>query len=207
MPTINVYDQKGIELEKIELDDSIFGIEPNAHVMHEAVVNYLANQRQGTFAARTRSERRGGGRKPFRQKGTGRARQGSIRAPHYVGGGVVFAKKPRDFSYRLPKKIKRLAFKSALSDKVLQDELYVVNELKLDQAKTREFAQILKDTQAPKKTLLVISERDEKVLRASSNIKGVQICYPNTINTYAVINCDRLMLTKDALNKITEVYK
>lgn len=207
MPTIKMINQQGNEVESVELNESIFGIEPNVHVMHEAVVNYLANQRQGTFAAKTRADVRGGGRKPYRQKGTGRARQGSLVAPNHVGGGVVFAKKPRDFSYTLPKKVRRLALKSALSQKVLDEKLILVDKFELEHGKTKEMVQILATFGADKKPLIVLGEKNEAVERATRNLPNAQVLYTNTMNTYQILNHQNLILTKDALEKIEEVYK
>ncbi len=206
MLSVNLYDQHGKEVGQVELNEEIFGIEPRYDVIHEAVVNYLANQRQGTFSAKTRAEVRGGGRKPFRQKGTGRARQGSIRAPHYKGGGVVFAKKPRDFSYILPKKVRRLALKSALSDKVKNNELYVVDKLELKDGKTKEFVQIMKDTNSPAKTLVVSEIGNFKLERACRNLPKLNLVKPNTINTYSIMNSDRVIITKEALETVGKVY-
>lgn len=206
MPKVALYDIKGSQIGDVELKDDVFGIEINTHVMYEAVKNYLANQRQGTQSAKTRAEVRGGGRKPWRQKGTGRARQGSIRAPQWKGGGVVFAPKPRDYSYKLPKKIKRLALKSALSSKVVDQEIIVVDNLALEQAKTKEMVKVLKNLNASKKTLIVIPERDENVVRAAANIPGIKTAYVNTINVYDILNCDSFIITKDAVNKVEEVY-
>jgi large subunit ribosomal protein L4 len=206
MPKVALYDITGSQIGDIELSDDIFGIKVNTHVMYEAVKNYLANQRQGTQSAKTRAEVRGGGRKPWRQKGTGRARQGSIRAPQWKGGGVVFAPKPRDYSYSIPKKVKRLALKSALSSKVEDLEIIVVDQLTLEQPKTKEMVKVLKNLNSGKKALIVIPERDEAVVRASANIAGVKTSYVNTINVYDILNCDSLILTKEAVNKVEEVY-
>ncbi|HOW22111.1 MAG TPA: 50S ribosomal protein L4 [Sedimentibacter sp.] len=206
MPKVALYDITGSQIGDIELRDDIFGVEVNRHVMYEAVKNYLANQRQGTQSAKTRGEVRGGGRKPWRQKGTGRARQGSIRAPQWVGGGVVFAPKPRDYSYKLPKKIKRLALKSALSSKVKDNEIIVVDSLVLDRPKTKDMVKVLSNLKAGKKTLIVIPERDENVILASRNIPGVKTAYVNTINVYDILNCDSFLITREAVNKVEEVY-
>jgi large subunit ribosomal protein L4 len=206
MPKVALYDMTGSQIGDIELNDDIFGIKVNTHVMYEAVKNYLANQRQGTQSAKTRAEVRGGGRKPWRQKGTGRARQGSIRAPQWKGGGVVFAPKPRDYSYSIPKKVKRLALKSALSSKVEDLEIIVVDQIVLEQPKTKEMVKVLKNLNSGKKALIVIPERDEAVVRASANIAGVKTSYVNTINVYDILNCDSLILTKEAVNKVEEVY-
>lgn len=207
MPTIKMMNQQGNEVESVELNESIFGIEPNVHVMHEAVVNYLANQRQGTFSAKTRGDVRGGGRKPFRQKGTGRARQGSIVAPNHVGGGIVFAKKPRDFSYVLPKKVRRLALKSALSQKVLDEKLILIDKFELENGKTKEMVNILSTFGADKKPLIILGEKNEAVERATRNLPNARVLYTNTMNTYQILNHQNLILTKDALDKIEEVYK
>lgn len=206
MPKVALYDINGSQVGDIELNDAIFGIEVNNHAMYEAVKNYLANQRQGTQSAKTRAEVRGGGRKPWRQKGTGRARQGSIRAPQWKGGGVVFAPKPRDYSYSIPKKVKRLALKSALTSKVVDKEIIVLDSLTLEQAKTKEMVKVLSNLKANKKSLIVIPERDENVVRAASNIQGVKTAYVNTINVYDILNCDSFIITKDAVKKVEEVY-
>ena len=206
MPKVALYDITGSQIGDIELSDNVFGVKVNTHVMYEAVKNYLANQRQGTQSAKTRAEVRGGGRKPWRQKGTGRARQGSIRAPQWKGGGVVFAPKPRDYSYSIPKKVKRLALKSALSSKVEDQEIIVVDKLVLEQPKTKEMVKVLKNLNSSKKTLIVIPERDEAVVRAAANIAGVKTAYVNTINVYDILNCDSFVITKDAVNKVEEVY-
>ncbi|MGD9567304.1 MAG: 50S ribosomal protein L4 [Sedimentibacter sp.] len=206
MPKVALYDITGSQVGDIELSDNIFGVEVNTHVMYEAVKNYLANQRQGTQSAKLRGEVRGGGRKPWRQKGTGRARQGSIRAPQWKGGGVVFAPKPRDYSYAIPKKVKRLALKSALSSKVQDQEIIVVDKLVLEQAKTKEMVKVLKNLNSGKKTLVVIPERDEAVVRAAANIPGVKTAYVNTINVYDILNCDSFLITREAVNKVEEVY-
>lgn len=207
MPTIKIINQLGQEVGDLQLSEEIFGITPNAHVVHEAVVSYLANQRQGTFSAKSRAEVRGGGRKPFRQKGGGRSRQGSIRAPQWVGGGVNFAKKPRDFSIQLPKKIKRLALKSALSQKVIDSNLIVLDELKLEEAKTKNMVEILKNMGIEKKVLFILGEKNVNAERAISNIPKTMLLYTNTMNTYQLVNHPVLVITKDALEKIEEVYK
>ena len=206
MPKVALYDITGSQIGDVELSDDIFGVEVNTHVMYEAVKNYLANQRQGTQSAKTRGEVRGGGRKPWRQKGTGRARQGSTRSPQWVGGGVVFAPKPRDYSYKLPKRIKRLALKSALSSKVQDNEIIVVDSLVLDKPKTKDMIKVLLNLKAGKKTLVVIPERDENVILASRNIPSVKTAYVNTINVYDILNCDSFLITRDAVNKVEEVY-
>lgn len=206
MPKVALYDINGSQVGDIELKDEIFGVEVNNHVMYEAVKNYLANQRQGTQSAKTRAEVRGGGKKPWRQKGTGRARQGSIRSPQWKGGGVIFAPKPRDYSYSIPKKVKRLALKSALTSKVVDNEIIVLDSFNLEQAKTKEMVKVLSNLKANKKSLIVIPERDENVIRAASNIPGVKTAYVNTINVYDILNCDSFIITKDAVNKVEEVY-
>jgi large subunit ribosomal protein L4 len=206
MPKVALYDITGSQIGDVELSDDIFGVKINTHVMYEAVKNYLANQRQGTQSAKTRGEVRGGGRKPWRQKGTGRARQGSIRSPQWIGGGVVFAPKPRDYSYKLPKKIKRLALKSALSSKVQDQEIIVVDSLVLDKPKTKDMIKILSNLKAGRKTLVVMPERDENVILSSRNIPGVKTAYVNTISVYDILNCDSFLITKDAVNKVEEVY-
>lgn len=206
MPKVNLYDINGDQVGDIELNDGIFGIEINNHAMYEAVKNQLANRRQGTQSAKTRGEVRGGGRKPWAQKGTGRARQGSIRSPQWKGGGIVFAPKPRDYSYKIPKKVKRLALKSALTSKVNDNEIIVVDNLNISDAKTKVMVEVLSKLKAAKKTLIVIPERDEKVVRAAKNIEGVKTSYVNTINVYDILNCDSFIITKDAVNKVEEVY-
>lgn len=206
MPKVALYDINGSQVGDIELNDGVFGIKPNTHVMYEAVKNYLANQRQGTQSAKTRAEVRGGGRKPWRQKGTGRARQGSIRSPQWKGGGVVFAPKPRDYSYSIPKKVKRLALKSALSSKVACNEIIVLDSLTLEQPKTKEMVKVLSNLKASKKSLIIIPEKDVNVIRAASNIPGVKTSYVNTINVYDILNCDSFIITKEAVNKVEEVY-
>ena len=206
MPKVNVYNMLGEKVREIELDENVFGIEVNQHVVYEVVKNHLANRRQGTQSAKTRAEVRGGGRKPWRQKGTGRARHGSIRAPQWVGGGVVFAPKPRDYSYKLPKKIKRLAMKSALSSKVANNEIIVLEELSLDQPKTKEMVNILSNIKAGKKALIVMDEKDVNVIKSARNIPNVQTTLVNTLNVYDILNHDSFIITKDAVRKVEEVY-
>ena len=204
---VKVLDINGKETgRKVQLSDSVFAIEPNKHAVYLDVKQYLANQRQGTQSAKTRGEVRGGGRKPWRQKGTGRARQGSIRSPQWIGGGVVFAPKPRDYSYKLPKKIKRLALKSALSSKVRDNEIIVVDSLVLDKPKTKDMVKILSNLKAGKKTLVVMPERDENVILASRNIPGVKTAYVNTINVYDIVRHNKFIVTREAVSKIEEVY-
>ncbi|WP_130807974.1 50S ribosomal protein L4 [Senegalia massiliensis] len=206
MPKVALYNVSGEQIDDIELNDNVFGVEVNKHVLYEVVKNQLANKRQGTQSVKTRAEVRGGGRKPWRQKGTGRARQGSIRAPHWVGGGVTFAPKPRDYRYSVPKKVRRLAMKSALSSKVLDNELFVVDEIKMDQPKTKEMANILKNLNANKKALIVMDRKDENIIKSARNIEGVQTALVNTINVYDILKYDAFIITKDAVKKVEEVY-
>jgi large subunit ribosomal protein L4 len=206
MPKLDVINVSGERVGEIELNDSIFGIEVNKSVLHEAVKNYLANQRQGNHSAKTRAEVRGGGKKPFKQKGTGRARQGTIRAPHFVGGGVAFAKKPRDYSYKLPRKVKRLAMKSAISAKVLNNEMIVLDQLALDAPKTKDMLNILGSVKAEKKALILMSEKDENVIKSASNLPGVETALVSTMNVYQILHHTSLIVTKSAVEKIEEVY-
>lgn len=207
MPKLEVLNVSGQKVTEIELNENIFGIEPNVPVMHEIVKNYLANQRQGTQSAKTRAEVRGGGRKPFRQKGTGNARQGTIRAPHYVGGGVVFAPKPRSYRYTLPKKVKRLGLKSALSAKVRDNEIIVLDELIMATPKTKDMLNILNNIKvAGKKVLFVTGDVETNVVKASNNIEGVSTTFVGSINVYDILNHDYCVVTKNAVEKIEEVY-
>ena len=206
MPNIAVLDMAGNNVGEITLSDAIFGIKPNAVVMHMAVVNYLANQRQGTQSTLTRTEVSGGGKKPWRQKGTGHARQGSTRAPQWRHGGIVHAPKPRDYSYSLNKKVRRLALLSALSEKVLGGNLIVLDELKLDSYKTKTVADCLKAIGAGKKALIVLEDNNAFAVKSIANIKGVKSAQVNTINTYDVINADTLVIVKGAVAKLEEVY-
>lgn len=206
MPKVSLLNVSGEQVGEIELNDAVFGVEVNEHVLYEAVKNQLANKRQGTQSAKTRAEVRGGGRKPWRQKGTGRARQGSIRSPQWVGGGIVFAPKPRDYSYRLPKKVRRLAMKSALSSKVAENEIIVLESLSLDAPKTKDMIDILSKVKAAKKALVVTSESDKNVIKSSNNIPGVQTATVNTLNVYDLLNYDSLVITQDAVKKVEEVY-
>lgn len=204
--TVKVLNMSGSEVGSVELNENIFGVEVNEHVMHQAVVQYLANQRQGTKSAKTRAEVRGGGRKPWRQKGTGRARQGSIRSPQWTGGGVVFAPKPRDFSFKLNKKVKRLALKSALTTKVNNEKFVVVDELKLNEIKTKEMKKVL-DNLNVNKGLVVLEENNKNVLLSARNIPNVKTAGVNTINVYDILKYENFVVTKEALAKIEEVYK
>lgn len=206
MAKLNVVDVNGKKVGDITLSDEIFGIEPNEFAVQAVVKNYLANQRQGTQSAKTRSEVRGGGRKPFRQKGTGRHRQGSSTDPTQVGGGVVFAPKPRSYRYNLNKKLKRLALKSALSAKVADNELIVVNEFKFEEPKTKEMVKVLENIKADKKALIVMDEKDDNVVRSAHNIPGVRTALVSTMNVYEIVNHYTLVLTEAAAKKIEEVY-
>ena len=206
MANIAVVDMAGKNVGEITLNDAIFGIEPNAVVMHEAVVNYLANQRQGTQSTLTRTEVSGGGRKPWRQKGTGHARQGSTRAPQWRHGGIVHAPRPRDYSYVINKKERRLALKSALSDKVLTGSLIVLDALTVESYSTKTVAACLKAIGAAKKTLIVLENNDNFAVKSAANIEGVKTAQYNTINTYDIMNADSLVIVKNAVAKIEEVY-
>ncbi|RDY25901.1 50S ribosomal protein L4 [Romboutsia weinsteinii] len=206
MPKLNVLNVNGQNVGEMELVDSIFNVEVNEHVLYEVVKNQLANKRQGTQSAKTRSEVRGGGRKPWKQKGTGRARQGSIRAVQWVGGGVAFAPKPRDYSYTLPKKVRRLAIKSALSAKVQNGEMIVLDALTMEAPKTKEFTQILKNINASKKALIVTAEKNDNVVKSANNIEGVATATVNTINVYDILKYDSFIITTDAVKKVEEVY-
>ena len=206
MATVKVLNMAGESVGEITLNDEVFGIETNEYAVQATVKNYLANQRQGTQSAKTRSEVRGGGRKPFRQKGTGRHRQGSTTDPSQIGGGIVFAPKPRDYRYSVPKKLKRLALKSALSAKVSDNELIVVDELKFDEPKTKEMVNVLKNIKADKKALIVMDVKDENVVKSASNIQGVRTALVSTMNVYEILNHYSLVLTKAAAEKIQEVY-
>jgi large subunit ribosomal protein L4 len=205
MANVSVYNMEGKEVGTIELNDAVFGVEVNEHLVHMAVVQQLANKRQGTQKAKTRSEVSGGGRKPWRQKGTGHARQGSTRAPQWTGGGVVFAPVPRDYSFKLNKKEKRAALKSALTSRVQDNKLIVVDELKFDEIKTKKFQAVL-DNLKVSKALVVLAENDEKVVMSARNIPSVKTALTNTINVYDILKGDTVILTKDAVAKIEEVY-
>ena len=205
MANVSVYNIEGKEVGSIELNDAVFGVEVNEHLVHMAVVNQLANNRQGTQSAKTRSEVSGGGRKPWRQKGTGHARQGSTRSPQWTGGGVVFAPKPRDYSMKMNKREKQIAIKSALTSKVQDSKLIVVDEFKIDEIKTSKFAQILDNLKAPK-ALVVTKDKDEKVVLSARNIPTVKTTMTNSINVYDILKYDSLVITKDAVAAIEEVY-
>lgn len=206
MPKVEVLNIKGENVGEIELNETLFAAEIAETAVYDTVKNQLANKRQGTQSAKTRAEVRGGGRKPFRQKGTGRARQGSIRAPHYTGGGIVFAPKPRDYSYKIPKKMRRKALCSVLTSKVNENELIVLDELKLDSYKTKEANEILNNINANKKAYVVIAENDDKVYRSFRNIEGCNVEKANLINVYDLLRHDKLVITKDAINKLEEVF-
>lgn len=206
MPTVAVMNMAGKEVEKMELSAEVFGIEPNVSVMNDMVKAYLANQRQGTQSALTRAEVSGGGKKPWRQKGTGRARQGSTRAPQWTHGGIVFAPKPRSYRYTLNKKVRRLAMKSAFSSKVRDNEMIVLDALKLDGYKTKPVAEMLKALGAEKKVLLVLPENDQVAITSARNIPGVKTALTNTLNVYDILNADKFIVVKDAVAQIEEVY-
>lgn len=206
MAEVKVLNMAGAEAGTIQLSDAVFGIEPNQNAVHAVVKNYLANQRQGTQSAKTRGDVRGGGRKPFRQKGTGRHRQGSTTDPSQVGGGVAFAPKPRSYRYTLPKKLRRLAMLSALSSKVLENEIIVLDELKFEEPKTKEMVKVLENIKAGKKALIVTAEKDENVIRSAANIPGVRTALVSTMNVYEIINHENFIVTTEAIKKIEEVY-
>lgn len=206
MAEVKVLNMAGAEAGTIQLSDTVFGIEPNQNAVHAVVKNYLANQRQGTQSAKTRGDVRGGGRKPFRQKGTGRHRQGSTTDPSQVGGGVAFAPKPRSYRYTLPKKLRRLAMLSALSSKVLENEIIVLDELKFEEPKTKEMVKVLENVKAGKKALIVTAEKDENVIRSAANIPGVRTALVSTMNVYEIINHENFIVTTEAIKKIEEVY-
>ena len=205
MAKVSVYNMEGKEVETMELDDAVFGVDVNEHLVHMAVVQQLANNRQGTQKAKTRSEVRGGGRKPWRQKGTGHARQGSTRAPQWTGGGVVFAPTPRDYSFKLNKKEKRAALKSALSSRVAENKFVVVDELKFDAIKTKDFAKVMSNL-GVEKALVVINDNDTNVVMSAKNIPTVKTASTSTINVYDILQYNTVVVTKDAVNTIQEVY-
>ena len=202
----NVYDMNGKQVGEVELSEAVFGIEPNMSVVHDVVKNHLANCRQGTQSALTRAEVSGGGKKPWRQKGTGHARQGSTRAPQWTHGGVVFAPKPRDYSYTLNKKVRRLALKSVLSDKAQSENIVVIDEIKMDEIKTKKFAGFLSAVNADCKALVVTADVNENVVLSARNIPGVKTAFANVINVYDILNSKKIVLDKAALEKIQEVF-
>lgn len=206
MPNYSVFDKTGKKVSDIALSDAIFAITPNASAMHLCVVAYLANQRQGTQSTLTRAEVRGGGKKPWRQKGSGRARQGSIRSPQWTHGGIALGPKPREYGKTVNKKVRRLAMKSALSSKVAAEELIVLDSLEMNEIKTKEVVSVLKALETGKKVLIVIPEKNETVYRSARNIKGVKTTLVSTLNVYDILNCDSLVVLKDAVSKIEEVY-
>ena len=206
MAKLAVLDKTGKKVSDIELKDEIFAIEPNKSAMHLVVVNYLANQRQGTQSTLTRSEVSGGGKKPWKQKGTGRARQGSTRAPQWTHGGIALGPKPRDYGFDINKKVRRLAMKSALSSKVAADEMIVVDDFSMDAIKTKEMANILSAVKAGKKTLIVLPEKNDVLYKSARNIEGTNVALVNTLNVYDILNCNTIVVLKDAVAKIEEVY-
>lgn len=206
MPTTAVYDMTGKQVGELELSEAIFGVEPNKTVLHDMVVNYLANQRQGTQSTKTRSEVSGGGRKPWKQKGTGHARQGSTRAPQWKHGGIALGPKPRDYSYSLNKKVRRLAMKSALSSKVLDGEICVLDKIELEQIRTQDFATALKALEAGKKVLVVTATPNENVIKSARNIPGVKTTVVGALNVYDILSYDKFIVDKDAVAAIEEVY-
>ena len=206
MAEVKVLNMAGTDAGTIELNEKVFGIEPNQNAVHAVVKNHLANRRQGTQSAKTRGDVRGGGRKPFRQKGTGRHRQGSTTDPSQIGGGVVFAPKPRSYRYTLPKKLRRLAMLSALSSKVKENEIIVLDQLTMSEPKTKEMIKVLGNVNAGRKALIVMAEKDENVIRSAANIPGVRTALVSTMNVYEIINHTNFIVTKEAVKKIEEVY-
>ena len=206
MPKVDVYNMQGKKVSDVELSEAVFGIKPNENVVHSVLVNYLANQRQGTQSTKTRAEVRGGGRKPWRQKGTGRARQGSIRAPQWIKGGIALGPKPRSYSYKINKKEKQLAIKSLLSAKVLDNELTVVDKLQVKEIKTSAMAKALASLKVEGKALIILAEKNENVQLSSRNIEGVKTIELNTINVFDLLNCNKLILPLDTVKKLEEVY-
>ena len=206
MPNVSVFDMNGKKVSDLALAESVFGIEPNSYAMHLCVVNYLANQRQGTQSTRTRSEVSGGGKKPWKQKGTGRARQGSTRAPQWTHGGIAHGPKPREYGFSINKKVRRLAMKSAFSSKVAAEELVVLDDLKLDAIKTKEVVKVLTALETGKKVLLGLPENNDVLYRSARNIAGVKVSTVNTLNVYDILNCDTMLVLKDSVAKIEEVY-
>lgn len=206
MPTVDVYNADGKVVSTMELNDSVFGVKVNKDVMHEVVVNYLANQRQGTQSTLTRTEVRGGGIKPWRQKGTGRARQGSTRSPQWTHGGIALGPKPRKYKVNINKKVKRLAMKSALSSKVAESEMMVINKIELEAIKTKAMVEMFTKLKTGKKVLLVLPENDEVIYKSARNIEGVKVVTVNTLCVYDILNCNNFVVLKDAAKKIEEVY-
>ena len=206
MPKANVYNMAGQQVGEVELSEGVFGVEPNEPAVHAVVVNHLANCRQGTQSALTRAEVSGGGRKPWRQKGTGRARQGSTRSPQWTHGGIALGPKPRTYGISINKKVRRLAMKSALSSKVAAEEMMVVNKVELEDIKTKAVVEMLTKLKAAKKTLIVTADKDEKIYKSARNIAGVKVVTVNTLCVYDILNCDSFVVLKDAAKKIEEVY-
>ena len=206
MSTVTMLNMAGQEAGTIELNDAVFGIEPNQNAVHAVVKNILANRRQGTQSAKTRAEVRGGGRKPFRQKGTGRHRQGSSTDPSQIGGGVVFAPKPRSYRYTVPKKVRRLAMLSALSSKVQENEIIVIDQISFDEPKTKEMVKMLEAIKAEKKALIVTAAKDENIVKSAANIQGIRTALVGTMNVYDILNHTSFIVTKEAIEKIEEVY-
>ena len=206
MPKVDVYDMQGKKVSDVELNENVFGIEPNEAIVHSVLVNYLANQRQGTQSTKTRAEVSGGGRKPWRQKGTGRARQGSIRAPQWIKGGIALGPKPRSYTYKVNKKEKQLAIRSLLSSKVLENELTVVEKLEMKEAKTKEMVKTLSNLKVEGKTLIIVADKNENVYLSSRNIEGVKAITLNMINVYDLLQYNKLVLPLDTVKKLEEVY-
>ena len=206
MPKVALYNMKAENIGEIELSDTIFGMEPNKSVLHQYVVNYLANQRQGTQSTLTRAEVRGGGIKPWRQKGTGRARQGSIRSPQWIHGGIALGPKPRSYKYSINKKVKRIAMKSALSEKVLEGNFTVLDEIAFDTCKTKNAVALLNAFEVGKKTLIILADKDDNVIRAANNIPGVKTTLVNTLNPYDLLLCEKIIVSKTGVAAIEEVY-
>ena len=206
MPKVDVLSVDGKKVKELELNENVFGIEPNENIVHSAIVNYLANQRQGTQNTKTRAEVSGGGRKPWRQKGTGRARQGSIRAPQWIKGGIALGPKPRSYSYKINKKEKRLAIKSILSSKVAEKELVVLDKLELKEIKTANMVKVLNNVKAEGKTLILLPANNENVCKSSRNIEGVKTLTVDTINAYDLVKYNNLVVTEDTVKKLEEVY-
>ena len=206
MPNVSVFDKTGAKVSDIELSENVFGIEPSVPAMHLCVVNYLANQRQGTQSTLTRGEVSGGGKKPWRQKGSGRARQGSTRSPQWYHGGIAHGPKPREYGFSINKKVKRLAMKSALSSKVADDEILVLDTFAQEEIKTAAIAKVLAALQTGKKTLIVLPEKDDVIYKSARNIAGVKVALVNTLNVYDILNCDKMLVLQDAVAKIEELY-
>ena len=206
MPNVSVFDKTGAKVSEIELSENVFGIEPSVSAMHLCVVNYLANQRQGTQSTLTRGEVSGGGKKPWKQKGSGRARQGSTRSPQWYHGGIAHGPKPREYGFSINKKVRRLAMKSALSGKAADDEIIVLDSFGMEEIKTKEVAKVLAALPTGKKTLIVLPEKNDVIYKSARNIAGVKVSLVNTLNVYDILNCDKILVLQDAVSKIEEVY-